>query len=154
MNSFFEQFIRKEVKIRIPTIGIYSSGKSSLLNNMIGKKLLPISTEICTNIGIIINYIKSINDICLQQSKLIKSENHTENYYYFKDINEPICTNFDNLYDIISLINNAGKYENKFVETIILFIKKVEEIKKNKVKEIIILINDLLLFKENNLEKL
>ena len=32
--SFFEQFIRNEIKIRIPTIGIYSSGKSSLLNTV------------------------------------------------------------------------------------------------------------------------
>ena len=122
--SFFKNFIQKEIKIRIPTIGIYSSGKSSLINNIIGKKLVPISTEICTNIGIIIKYTEHLDEVCLQQTKLQKSKNHSENYYYFQDLNEPIYTKFNNLYEIICLINNAYKYENKFVEKLILFIKK------------------------------
>ena len=151
---FFKNYIQKEVKLRIPTIGIYSSGKSSLINNIIGKKLLPVSTEICTNIGIIIKYTGHLDEVCLQQARLQKSENHMENYYYFQDINDPIYTKFNNLYEIISLINNAYKYENKFVEKLILFIKKLEEINNDKFKDIIILINDLLLFKENNLSKL
>ena len=152
--SFFKNFIQKEIKLRIPTIGIYSSGKSSLINNIIGKKILPISTEICTNMGIILKYTEHLDEVSLQQTKLQKSKNHMENYYYFQDINEPMYTNFKSLYEIISLINNAYKYENKFVEKIILFIKKLEEINSDKFKDIIILINDLLLFKEENLSKL
>ena len=54
--SFFEQFMRKEIKIRIPTIGCYSSGKSSLINSIIGNNILPVSSEISTNVGIIIKY--------------------------------------------------------------------------------------------------
>ena len=151
---FFKNFIQKEVKLRIPTIGIYSSGKSSLINNIIGQKLLPISTEMCTNLGIIIKYTDNLDEVCLQQVKLQKSKNHMENYFFFQDINEPIYSNFKCLYEIISLINNAYKYENKFVEKIILFIKKLEKINNDKFKDIIILINDLLLFKEKNLLKL
>jgi hypothetical protein len=146
--SFFEQFIIKEVKIRIPTIGCYSSGKSSLINNIIGKDILPVSTEISTNIGIIIKYTKSLDDVLLHQVKLVKSENKIENYFYFQDINEPIFTKFNNLKEIIALINNAYRYENKFVDKIILFTKKLEEINYNKFKDIIVLLNNILLFKD------
>ena len=79
--SFFKNFIQKEIKLRIPTIGIYSSGKSSLINNIIGKKILPISTEICTNMGIILKYTEHLDEVSLQQTKLQKSKNHMENYY-------------------------------------------------------------------------
>ena len=137
--SFFEKFFRKEVKIRIPTIGCYSSGKSSLINSIIGINLLPVSKEISTNVGIIIKYTKSLNDIRLEQVKIIKSENKLENYFFFQDFNEPIYTKFNNLKEVISLINNAYKYENKFVDTIVLFIKKLEEIKNNRFRDIIIL---------------
>ena len=154
--SFFEKFIKNEVKIRIPTIGCYSSGKSSLINSIIGKNILPVSTEISTNVGIIIKYTKSLDDVLLHQVKLIKSENKMENYFYFQDISEPIFTKYNNLKEIIALINNAYKYENKFVDIIILFIKKLEEINYNRFKDIIILVNNLLLFKdiENNVKNL
>jgi len=154
--SFFEQFILEEVKIRIPTIGCYSSGKSSLINSIIGKNILPVSTEISTNVGIIIKYTKTLDDVLLHQVKLNKSENKMENYFYFQDINEPIFTKYNNLKEIIALINNAYKYENKFVDKIILFTKKLEEINYNRFKDIIILINNLLLFKDvdNNFKNL
>ena len=79
-----------------------------------------------------------------------------ENYFYFQDISEPIFTKYNNLKEIIALINNAYKYENKFVDIIILFIKKLEEINYNRFKDIIILVNNLLLFKdiENNVKNL
>jgi len=154
--SFFEQFIKNEIKIRIPTIGCYSSGKSSLINSIIGKNILPVSTEISTNVGIIIKYTKSLDEVLLHQVKLIKSENKIENYFYFQDINGPIFTKFNNLKEVIALINNAYKYENKFVDKIILFTKKLEEINYDRFKDIIILVNNLLLFKdiENNFKNL
>ena len=153
--SFFEQFIRKEIKIRIPTIGCYSSGKSSLINSIIGNNVLPVSTEISTNIGIIIKYTKSPDEIRFEQVKLMKSENKLENYFYFQDYGEPIFTKFNNLKEVITLINNAYKYENKFVDKIILFIKKLELIKYNRFKDIIILVNNLLLYIDidDNLKK-
>ena len=67
-----------------------------------------------------------------------------ENYFYFQDISEPIFTKYNNLKEIIARINNAYKYENKFVDIIILFIKKLEEINYNRFKDIIILVNNLL----------
>ena len=50
----FEYFIANDNKVLIPTIGQYSTGKSSLLNILIGEKYLPSSEGVCTNVGIII----------------------------------------------------------------------------------------------------
>ena len=83
--SFFKNFIKGEIKLRIPILGCYSCGKSSLLNNLIGIDLLPVDTEVSTNVGLVLNYTESIKDICLLKAYLNKSENIFEDYYYFTD---------------------------------------------------------------------
>ena len=50
----FEYFIANDNKILIPTIGQYSTGKSSLLNILIGEKYLPSSPKVFTKVGVII----------------------------------------------------------------------------------------------------
>ena len=82
---FFKNFIKGEIKLRIPILGCYSCGKSSLLNNLIGIDLLPVDTEVSTNVGLVLNYTESIKDICLLKAYLNKSENIFEDYYYFTD---------------------------------------------------------------------
>ena len=105
--SFFEKFIKKEIKIRIPTLGCYSSGKSSLINNLIGYDIMPVNSEVSTNIGIVINYTNSIENICLKKTFLNKSENYIEDYYYFSDSDTPIYSKLYNMKEILSLMNNA-----------------------------------------------
>ena len=146
---FFENFLKKEIKIRIPAIGCYSSGKSSLINNIIGYNILPVSTEVSTNIGIIINYTNSIGDISLKKTCLKKSENYIEDYYYFKDSKEIIYSKLDFMKEVLSLMNNAFLYEDKVVDDIIIFIQKLEGIDYN-FKNIINLINDILLYKKED----
>ena len=145
--SFFGNFIKNEIKIRIPTLGCYSSGKSSLLNNIIGCNLLPTNTEVSTNIGIIINHTNSINDICLKKSFLKKSVNFIEDYYYFDDSHEIIYTKFDYMKEILLLMNNACLYENKIVDNIISFIKKLEKTNHHFI-ETVNLLNEIFLYKK------
>ena len=123
--SAFENFIKKEIKIRIPTLGCYSCGKSSLINNLIGYDLLPVNTEVSTNIGIVINYTQSIDHICLRKTFLKKTENLIEDYYYFND-NDIIYSKLENMKEIISLMNNVYLYEDKVVDEFISFIKFIE----------------------------
>ena len=59
-----------ETVIRIITLGLYSSGKSSLLNNIIGYNLnlLQVNENQCTKLGLIIKYTKEIEDISLYKA--------------------------------------------------------------------------------------
>ena len=50
-------FIYNYRRIRIPLLGGYSTGKSSFLNNMIGKDILPVDISRCTNRGIILRHL-------------------------------------------------------------------------------------------------
>ena len=53
-------------------IGEYSSGKSSLLNIMIGRNLniLPVDTKVNINIVLVIRYTKDISNISLYHTIL------------------------------------------------------------------------------------
>ena len=42
------EFINKDRKVRIAVLGLYSSGKSTILNCIIGEQILPISSDECT----------------------------------------------------------------------------------------------------------
>ena len=57
----FEYFIANNNKVLIPTLGQYSTGKSSVLNILIGEKYLPSSEGVCTNVGVIIEYTSNKN---------------------------------------------------------------------------------------------
>ena len=63
-----------ETVIRIITLGLYSSGKSSLLNNIIGYNLnlLQVNENQCTKLGLIIKYKKEIEYISLYKVKIKK----------------------------------------------------------------------------------
>lgn len=144
--SAYENFIKKEIKIRIPTLGCYSCGKSSLINNLIGYELLPVNTEVSTNIGIVINDTQSIDDICLRKTFLKKTENLIEDYYYFNDHKDIIYSKLDNMKEIISLMNNVYLYEDKVVDEFITFIKFIEN--NNSFVKVVELLNDILLYKD------
>ena len=83
--KLIENFFQFESKLRIPTLGCISSGKSLLLNNLIGHNILPVGSGGNTKIGIVINYTDSINKICLKKTILKQSTNFLEDYYCFED---------------------------------------------------------------------
>lgn len=152
--KIFEKTIKKEMKIRIPILGCYSCGKSSLLNNLIGIDILPKNTEVSTEVGLVLNYTDSINNICLKQINLKKSENQYIDYYYFSD-SSVIYTKLDHMKEIISVINAAYVYEDKIVNILISFIKKLDKLNillKSEINEIQIIYN-ILKKKENDLEQ-
>ena len=59
-NNFYYLQILNEDRINIPINGISSSGKSTILNCIIGFKLFPESMDECTRRGIIIQYSQNI----------------------------------------------------------------------------------------------
>ena len=127
-------------------MGCYSCGKSSLLNNLIGIDLLPVDTEVSTNVGLVLNYTESIKDICLLKAYLNKSENIFEDYYYFTD-SIKIYSKLEFMKEIIFLMNNAFLFKDVIVNVIITFINKLDTLNIIS-KNIIYLINDILIYKK------
>ena len=111
-------YINKDKKIRIAILGLYSSGKSTILNTIIGKKILPTSSDECTRRGIIIRYHnKNIPE--LYKTKFIKKSD----YYFFEDSNEPVCSGFDDVKEELIRLN---KINEKFQDSIYILIIKIE----------------------------
>ena len=103
-------YINKDRKIRIALLGLYSSGKSTILNAIIGKKILPTSSGECTRRGIIIRYHNN-NTPELYKTKFIQKSD----YYFFEDSNEPVCTGFDNVKKELEKLNKVNeKFEDSF----------------------------------------
>lgn len=78
----FKEYIQKKLKYKIALLGEFSSGKSSLLNALIGKDILPESNGHCTKVILIIQYTKDEKDISLYSSKFdIKKSINILNYF-------------------------------------------------------------------------
>ena len=109
----FEYFIANNNKILIPTIGQYSSGKSSLLNILIGNHYLPTSDGVCTNKGVIIEYTPDINIAELYEIKL-----NIERKYFSFVKSKKICDDKKKIEGEIDKINKehkAIKLEDSFL---------------------------------------
>ena len=123
MNEEYETtllYMNKEKKIRIILLGEYSSGKSSLLNTLIGNNLniLPIDTKVCTNIGLVIRYTKNISNIFLYHTSLKSSSN---DYYYFQDENF-LAEGIKLIKPLLILLNSlfaSSKYSSQIQKKII-----------------------------------
>ncbi len=101
-----------ERKIRIALLGLYSSGKSTILNALIGKKILPTSNDICTNRGIIIRYHDK-DEPELYKTKFIK--NPDLNYYIFEDNDEVYAKGFKRVKKELEILNQVNcKFEDSF----------------------------------------
>ena len=109
----FEYFIANNNKILIPTIGQYSSGKSSLLNILIGNHYLPTSDGVCTNKGVIIEYTPDKNIAELYEIKL-----NIERKYFSFVKSKKICDDKKKIEGEIDNINKehkAIKLEDSFL---------------------------------------
>ena len=110
-------FIYNYRKIRIPLLGGYSTGKSSFLNNMIGKDILPVDINKCTNRGIILRHNNNKNQPPqLFKTKFIKVTN--PDYWYFKDEKEPFCEGYEEVKKKLIELNSQNdelKEEDAFI---------------------------------------
>ena len=108
-------FIYNNRKIRIPLLGGYSTGKSSFLNNMIGKDILPVDINRCTNRGIILRHNKNkFSPPQLFKTKFTNVKN--PEYWYFKDEKEPICEGYEQIKQkLIELNYEDVEFEDAFV---------------------------------------
>jgi len=105
------EFINKDRKIRIAVLGLYSSGKSTILNCIIGQKILPTNSSECTRRGIIIRYHNK-DEPELYQTKFIEKLD----YYTFEDSQTPLCTGFQEVKNKLKELNNTNcTFEDSFL---------------------------------------
>ena len=126
-------YMDKEKKIRIPLLGEYSSGKSSLINSLIGNDLniVPVDTKVCTNIALVIRYTKNISDIALYHTLL---EPTTEDYYCFNINDKPIGKGSKIIQEILKLLNvifSSFGIPSNYQMKIINYIEKIKDSNEN-----------------------
>ena len=79
----FIHFLKIYNVIFIPFLGPSNAGKSTIINGIIGKELLPTKLNECTKRGIVIGYSKT-DDICLYKANFKESQDFLgETNYYF-----------------------------------------------------------------------
>lgn len=103
--SKFKLFLNSdEISFKILILGQYSSGKSSLLNSIIGYNLdlLDFGNNHCTKKAFIIKYCESKEDISLTSADIQKND---FSFYYFK-VKEELAKGIDNVKLKIKELNN------------------------------------------------
>ena len=119
-----EKFILNERKIYIPFIGVSSSGKSTVLNGILGYQLFPEDMNECTTRGIIIQY----SDKAQLYESIIDDE--TKYYYIFTEKERPVAEGIYQVRKYLKGLNSRyAKDERKFfyfVKTPIRFFEDME----------------------------
>ena len=81
--ELLNKYLNEERKIYISIFGQYSSGKTSLFNDLIGENIFETNFNLNTNKGILIQNSEEKNFYKLEKIQFVKNEE--ENYYYFKN---------------------------------------------------------------------
>ena len=118
----------EEKKLRIPLFGEYSSGKSSLLNTLIGYNynVIPIDTKVCTNIALVVKYTKDKKNISLIHTFL---EQTSQNFYFFKPEKESLAEGLKTINLVLNLLNilySSYADNEAFQENIFIFLKNLK----------------------------
>ena len=149
-----EYFMSNNEKILVPAFGQYSSGKSTLLNILIGNDYLPTMDGICTNKGVIIEYSSDVETAELHEAKL-KFETKFSKYFCFEKT-KLITNDKSKIKSEIDKINKQHK-SIQFEDSFLLLKVYIEffEIFKKEQREKILLIDfpGLGVLKKNNFFK-
>ena len=106
------KYMNEERKIYISMFGEYSTGKTSLINDLIGENIFETSFNVNTNKGILIQNSDEKNCYKLEKIQFIKNE---DNYYYFKqfDNNDEKNVVVEGKENIIKKLKEINNEENK-----------------------------------------
>jgi len=124
--KILKNFIFNSNLIFIPILGASNSGKSSFINCLLGKNILPCDLSECTKRAIIIRYLEDKEKVSLYSIKFNSSMNLDDIYYYYTK-KELISENLEEIKEIISILNESFplKEEDSFLllETNIKFLE-------------------------------
>ena len=137
--KLLNKYINEERKIYISIFGQYSSGKTSLFNDLIGEHIFETNFNLNTNKGILIQNSDEKNYYKLEKIQFIKNEE--ENYYYFKNFDNNNENNtIEGKENVIKKLKEINKEDNKKIEDSfylitlnIKILKKINENYRNKI---------------------
>ena len=109
LKNFNMKFSHK--KLRIAFIGNINVGKSTVLNSIIGRNILPIDFAECTYRGIFIRHNES-DEYKLYKIKMIRNTNLNEEFY-FEEEKEPYCKGVLNIRNFLQNKNKDKKIEDE-----------------------------------------
>jgi ribosome biogenesis GTPase A len=98
------QILKSYGFIYIPFLGLHNSGKSTLINGIIGKDILPTGLERGTKSVIIIRYNNS--DETIIRKAYLKKKNYFEKDFYYFELDEIIGKGIDQIKEILNSLNN------------------------------------------------
>ena len=98
-------------KLRIAFIGNINVGKSTVLNCIIGKDILPTKETECTYRGIIIRHVNT-EEFRLFKTKLIRRGKDRDEYYIFETEEKPYCLGDEKIKSYLNNKNNDNEIED------------------------------------------
>ena len=121
----------EQKKIRIPLLGEYSSGKSSLINTIIGHNynILPVGAEVCTNIALVVKYTKEEKDIALYHTFLEKT---SRGFYIFNSEKNPLAKGVKTIKALLNLLNilfSSLDYKESFQNNVFEYVSNLNKLK-------------------------
>lgn len=134
----------------IPMLGVSNAGKSTILNGVIGNRILPAQKNECTKKGILIKHWDKDYPV-IRKTRFKKDKLGNDDIYYFEPDEDIIASGINKIHRVLEGTNGefSGKEEDFFYE-IDINIKFVNDLKiEDKLKEKICFI-DLPGFGTNN----
>ena len=110
--NIISNYLENTSAVRFLLVGPHNSGKSSLLNLIIGynQYFLPTKTQECTKIGVIIKYAKKGETIKMYETQFKTNANNL-NYFEYNE-NYPIAEGKDAILNKIDQLNNSKDAKN------------------------------------------
>ena len=120
----------------IPLIGVYNSGKSTILNDIIGYKLLPVKTGECTKKGILIAHWDYDIPIIRKAKFICENTGDKNDICYFEFNNDVLAEGNENVRKILNGVNgNFIEKEEDFFYIINVRISFLDIFNDNSIKE-------------------
>ena len=134
--KILKQYVFNSSLNYIPILGSSNTGKSSFINCLLGKNILPCDSSECTRRAIIIRYLENKEKTSLYSIKFNSCENLNDIYYYYTK-KELISENLEEIKEILSILNESFPTEEKdsflLLEINIKFLENSKVIKKSDV---------------------
>ena len=108
-----KKYIEEDYKYRIALLGGISTGKSSIINSLIGYdlNLIPKSSSHCTKIILIIQYTQSQDNIALYKTQFDKHNDYSGFYYFLKEEKNLYAKGIENVKKKLNELNQNSKNE-------------------------------------------